>query len=323
MSDSTSVCIVAPAFNEEAVLGLFHERLAEQLELLPDRYTWRVVYVIDPSTDGTEDVARGIAAHEPRVSVLMMSRRVGHQVSLVAGMDACDEDVCITMDSDLQHPPELIADMLALYEAGADIVQTVRVATEGASRVKSSTSKSFYRMVNKVSEVKLVESGADFRLLSRRVLDVFQDDIREHNPFLRGLVQWTGFPSATLPFVAPERAAGEGKYSLRQSMGLALSGLVSFSKTPLRVGLIAGTVVAAVAVVVVLIGVIPGVFGEPVPAGWTTTALLIAILGSAQLLTIGLLGIYIGAIFDEVKKRPRYLVRDSVNVRPQQGRERA
>ena len=245
-----------------------------------------------------------------------MSRRVGHQVALVAGMDNCTEDVCITMDADLQHPPELIPEMLALYEGGADIVQTVRTSTEGAGRMKSSASTSFYRLVNRVSEVPFVEAGADFRLLSRRVLDVFRDDIREHNPFLRGLVPWTGFPMATLPFVAPERYAGEGKYSLRRSMSLALSGLVSFSKTPLRLGLILSAIVAVVAGIVVLVGIIPGLFGEPVPAGWTTLALLIAILGATQLLTIGLLGVYVGAIFDEVKRRPRYLVKESVNADP-------
>jgi polyisoprenyl-phosphate glycosyltransferase len=314
MSDTTSVCIVAPAFNEAGSLGPFHERVAAVMSALADRYDWRLLIVIDPSTDGTERVARELGELDDHVSALVMSRRVGHQVALVAGMDHCIEDVCITMDADLQHPPELIPEMLALYEGGADIVQTVRTGTEGVGRVKASTSMSFYRMVNRVSEVPFVESGADFRLLSRRVLDVFRDDIREHNPFLRGLVPWTGFPMATLPFMAPARVAGEGKYSVRRSMGLALSGLVSFSKTPLRLGLIASLVVTVFAAIVVIIGVLPGVFGEPVPAGWTTLALLITILGATQLLTIGLLGVYIGAIFDEVKRRPRYLVSESVNV---------
>ena len=145
---------------------------------------------------------------------------------------------------------------------------------------------------------------------------MFRDDIREHNPFLRGLVPWTGFPMATVPFVAPERYAGEGKYSLRRSTSLGLSGLVPFSKTPLRLGLILSAVVALVAGIVVLVGMIPGVFGEPVPAGWTTLALLIAVLGATQLLTIGLLGVYVGAIFDEVKGRPRYVVQESINVDP-------
>ena len=314
MDERTSVCIVAPAYNEAESLGPFHERLAAVMDGLADRYVWRLTIVIDPSTDGTEQVARELGERDPRVSALVMTRRVGHQVALVAGMDHCTEDVCITMDADLQHPPELIPEMLALFEGGADIVQTVRTATEGAGRMKTSASTSFYRLINRVSEVPFVEAGADFRLLSRRVLDVFRDDIREHNPFLRGLVPWTGFPMATIPFTAPERVAGEGKYSLRRSMALALSGLVSFSKTPLRIGLVLSAVVAVFAGIVVLIGVIPGIFGEPVPAGWTTLALLIAILGATQLLTIGLLGIYVGAIFDEVKRRPLYLVRESVNV---------
>lgn len=310
---SSSLCVVAPAYNEGEVLKHFYDSLKATLDLIEGRYAWSLIFVIDPSEDNTEEVARHIAATDDRVSALLMSRRAGHQMSLVAGMDHCTADVCITMDADLQHPPELIPDMLALFEGGADVVQTVRIRTEGLSPIKTGLSRAFYRAINRVSEVDFIESGADFRLLSSRVLILFQTQLRERNPFLRGLVQWVGFPTATLPFIAPARQSGTSKYSIGRSTGLALSGLVSFSKTPLRIGLIAGVLIAVLAAVIGGLSLLPALLGASVPAGWTTLAVLMTLLASAQLLTLGLLGVYIGAIFDEVKQRPPYLVRDTIN----------
>ena len=308
-----SLCVVAPVYNEGEMLEHFYDSLKSALETVEGRYTWTLIFVIDPSQDNTEEVARALAADDNRVSALLMSRRVGHQMSLVAGMDHCTADVCVTMDADLQHPPELIPEMLALFEGGADVVQTVRIRTEGLSPVKVGLSRAFYRAINRVSEVDFIESGADFRLLSKRVLVLFQTQLRERSPFLRGLVQWVGFPTATLPFVAPARHSGTSKYSIGRSAGLALSGLVSFSKTPLRIGLVAGVLIAMLAAAIGVFSLLPALLGASVPAGWTTLAVLMALLSSAQLLTLGLLGVYIGAIFDEVKQRPPYLVRDTIN----------
>ncbi len=311
-ADRKKLCVVAPAYNEGDGLENFYTSLKSVLETIENRYEWSLIIVIDPSEDNTVEVARDLALSDDRVSALVMSRRAGHQVSLMAGMDQCRADACITMDADLQHPPELIPQMLALFETGADVVQTVRVSTDGVGTMKASLSKVFYKLINRASEVELIESGADFRLLSKRVLTLFQTELRERNPFLRGLVQWIGYPTVTLQFVAPVRHSGKSKYSIGAKGRLAMFGLVSFSKTPLKIGLIAGASIAVFAVVIGIISIVPILRGESIPPGWTTLAVLMAFLSSAQLLTIGLLGIYIGAIFDEVKQRPAYLIRERI-----------
>ena len=312
-SDRKKLCVVAPAYNEGDGLENFGASLKSVLETVESKYEWSLIIVIDPSQDDTEQVVRDLAHADARVSALVMSRRVGHQASLMAGMDQCRADACITMDADLQHPPELIPEMLALFETGADVVQAVRVSTDGVGMLSASLSKAFYKLLNRASDIELIESGADFRLLSKRVLTVFQTELRERNPFLRGLVQWTGYPTETLHFVAPARHSGQSKYSMRAKGRLALSGLVYFSNTPLKIGLIAGASIAVFAVVIGILSIVPVLLGESTPPGWTTLAVLMAFLSSAQLLSIGLLGIYIGAIFDEVKQRPAYLIRERID----------
>lgn len=317
--DGTSrqrLLVIAPVYNEEEVLPLFVNELFAALDAISSRYDFRLLLVVDPGTDRTEEVVRRLCAADDRVSALLMSRRGGHQASLIAGLDQCLEAVCVTMDADLQHPPSLIPQMLDLYEAGADVVQTIRRDTEDASLWKRTSSKVFYRLLNRISEVELVESGADFRLMSQRVVEIFRTGLRERNPFVRGLVQWVGFPSATLPFRAPKRAAGGTKYSGRRSAALAVSGIVSFSKTPLRLGILAGGVVALLAVLTAVFAIVAYFGSTPLPAGWTTLAVLMAMLAAVQLLTIGLIGVYVGAIFDEVKKRPTYVVREHVQPEP-------
>jgi glycosyltransferase involved in cell wall biosynthesis len=311
-SDRKKLCVVAPAYNEGDGIENFCASLKSILETVESKYEWSLIIVIDPSQDDTEQVVRDLAHADARVSALVMSRRVGHQASLMAGMDQCRADACITMDADLQHPPELIPEMLALFETGADVVQAVRVSTDGVGTLNASLSKAFYKLINRASDIELIESGADFRLLSKRVLTVFQTELRERNPFLRGLVQWIGYPTQTLQFVAPARHSGQSKYSMRAKGRLALSGLVYFSNTPLKIGLIAGASIAVFAAVIGILSIVPILLGDSTPPGWTTLAVLMAFLSSAQLLSIGLLGIYIGAIFDEVKQRPAYLIREKI-----------
>jgi len=305
-----SLLVVAPVFNEEEVLPRFVAEVLQQFDVIAPRYDARLLLVIDPGTDNTEERVREIVGSQDRVSALFMSRRGGHQASLLAGLDHCFEDVCITMDADLQHPPSLIPQLLELHRGGADIVQTIRLDTEDASLWKRSSSKAYYRLLNRISEVELVQSGADFRLMSQRVVEIFRTSLRERNPFIRGLVQWVGFPSATLPFRAPSRAAGRSKYSSARSLAFGVSGVVSFSKTPLRLGLIAGGIVAGLALLIAAFSVVEYFTSTSVPSGWTTLAVLVALLAAIQLLTIGVIGIYVGAIFDEVKRRPTYIVRE-------------
>ncbi len=320
--DRKKLCVVAPAYNEGDGLENFYSSLKSVLETIESTYEWSLIIVIDPSQDNTVEVARDLAHSDPRVSALVMNRRVGHQISLMAGMDQCRADACITMDADLQHPPELIPQMLALFETGVDVVQTVRVSTDGESEVMAKLSKVFYKVMNRASEIELTESGADFRLLSKRVVTLFQTELRERNPFLRGLVHWAGYPTATLQFVAPVRQTGKSQYSISGKVRLAISGLVSFSKTPLKVGLVAGALIAFFAVAFGIISIILAWLGDSdSPPGWATLIVLLAVLSSAQLLTMGLLGVYIGAIFDEVKQRPTYVIREKIDLSTENGIE--
>ena len=303
-----SLQIVCPVFREEQSIAEFHRRLWNVLDQLPPSYSSSVVYVIDPGGDRTEEVVRSLVAESSATSAIVMSNRFGHQMALLAGLDCCDSDVLITLDSDLQHPPELIPDLLAKHAEGYDVVQTVRTATENQNPLRRAISSSFYKLMNSLSDTEIVRGGADFRLLSRRVVEVFQRDIRERNQFLRGLIPWVGFRKCRLEFEAHDRHAGESKYSLTRSLRLATDGLVSFSKVPLRLGVTIGLTFAAIAFAYALATMIVWLTVGSSPSGWTSLAMLVAGFSGVLLAFMGVLGLYIGAIFDEVKARPHYIV---------------
>jgi glycosyltransferase involved in cell wall biosynthesis len=221
--------------------------------------------------------------------------------------------VLIMLDSDLQHPPELIPTMLDKFEEGFDVVQTVRSATANQRRRDRVLSHSFYRILNFVSDTEIVEGGADFRLLSRRVVDVFQTKVRERNQFLRGLIPWMGFPTATVEFVADERIAGETSYSLKRSVRLATDGLVSLSKTPLRFGTLAGLTLAGLSALYTLTVFVVWLATRELPDGWVNLAAVVVACTGLVLVFLAMLGWYIGAILDEVKARPHYIVAERIS----------
>src|SRR4051812_17005531 len=201
----TALDVVCPVYREEEVIASFHARLAETLNALPDKYVINIIYVVDPFPDRTEDILLSISRGDPRVTILTMSRRFGHQMALVAGIDHSDGDVIIMLDSDLQHPPELIPELLRQWEEGSDIVQTVRTDGAETNWLKRSTSRWFYTVFMKLSAVNLQAGAADYRLISRRVAQVFRNELREHNQFLRGLVSWVGYRVSWVPFTPVER----------------------------------------------------------------------------------------------------------------------
>jgi dolichol-phosphate mannosyltransferase len=304
--------VVVPLFNEAEGIATFHEALVGVLDTLEPRYTSSVIYVVDPSPDGTAERVREIADKDGRVRAVLLLRRAGHQMSIIAGLKESDADVVIMMDGDLQHPPELIPRMLDLHEGGMEIVQTVRARTEGQSRIARAMSQGFYRLMGRLSEVPMVPGGADYRLISARVARILSDEIVESDRFLRGLIPWLGLPTATVEFVAPQREAGRSKYTLRRSISFAVNGIVSFSKVPLQIGIVLGLIVS-------LIGVVSGVgaavmwfAGADIPAGWTTLVVMLAVLSGMQLVSLGLVGLYLGVVFDEAKKRPQILVAEVV-----------
>jgi dolichol-phosphate mannosyltransferase len=300
--------VICPVFREEAVIGLFHDRLSAALEPVGQRYDIRILYVLDPSPDRTELALSAISARDPRVEVLVMSRRFGHQVALVAGMDQSRGDAAIMLDSDLQHPPELIPRFVELWEQGADIVQAIRQDGAEIGRVKRMTSRWFYKLFVRLGMVDLSVGASDFRLLSRRVVEIVQAQLPEQNPFLRGLVGWLGFKVANIPFAPAARAHGRSNYRASTLLNFALNGICSFSKVPLRFCIGLGLVVAGLSFLAGLVQLLLYALGGTEVPGWPSLIAALCFLGGIQLFFLGVIGEYVGLIFDEVKRRPRYLI---------------
>jgi dolichol-phosphate mannosyltransferase len=305
---------VCPVFREESVIGLFHRRLCAVLDGLGPAVETRVVYVVDPGGDATERLLENLAAEDPRIQVIILSRRFGHQASLVAGLDHTDADAVVMMDSDLQHPPELIPRLLDEFRAGADIVQTLRSDPPSTPLPKRVTSRWFYGALRRLSGLPISPGATDFRLLSRRVVDVFRERLCEQNPFLRGLTTWVGYRSVLVPFVAGERAAGYSNYTWGTLVELALRGICAFSKTPIRVAALFGFAMSGLSVLYGVIAVATYFLGSYVPPGWTSALATASLVGGIQLFFLGVIAEYVGFIFDEVKARPRYLVDRSVGA---------
>ncbi len=308
-----TLLIICPVYNEEEVILSFYTELKSVLKGLVDRYRATILFVVDRCTDRTLEILKNVANVDPTVRILSLSSRFGHQRSLLAGMDHSNEDVVIMLDSDLQHPPALIPQMLDLFEQGYDVVYTFRQDTNDISLFKRLSSKWFYRLLNMISQVPINESAADFRLLSQRVVDVFQKQIRERNLFLRGLVGWVGFRSIGLAFQVRKRGAGKSKYSLTRMIRFGVDGVVSFSKKPLQAAVFVGTGFAMFGLFVAGLTLVQYFYYASLPSGWTTLTILIAMFSGVQLVFLGIIGEYLGAIFDEVKNRPHYIVEEKIN----------
>lgn len=302
------VDIVVPVFNEEACLERFHAALAETLAPLP--YRFRILFVDDGSDDGSLALCRRICAGDPRVAVLRLSRNFGHQAALTAGLDAADADAVITMDADLQHPPAALPAFLKAWEDGAELVSGVRTGGEELGPVKRLSSRLFYRLLNLVSEVPITPDAPDFRLLDARVVRAVRR-LREQGRFLRGIYAWIGFRQRTIPYAQAPRAAGTSKYGVLRMLRFGLSAALSFSRAPLRAAVWTGAAVSLLSFVYGLYAIAQVVvFAATVP-GWASLAVLVSFLAGVQLLTLGVIGEYLGQVLDETKQRPLYVVAES------------
>ena len=304
--------VVAPVFNEAQVIGHFHERTRAVLDGLSDVRA-RIVYVLDRSSDNTLEILREIVAKDPNAVVLALSARFGHQMSLLAGIEyALDDDAIVMMDSDLQHPPELIPELLKQFQAGGEVVYTVRTDTEDASVIRKALGNAFYSMLRKLSNVEINANAADFRLISKRVAKVLVQGFGERNLFLRGLFSWMGFKQIAVPFVAASRFAGQSKYSLTRMLNLAMAGILSFSTRPLQAGIFVGVCFAGLAFLLMLAAIAAFFIDRHIPSGWTTLVTLLLLFSGIQLIMMGVMGAYIGGIYEEVKARPRYLIEEVI-----------
>jgi glycosyltransferase involved in cell wall biosynthesis len=305
--------VISPVFNEEEVIEEFHQTLAAEIDSLSGKYEAEMIYVVDSCPDRSLEILRAIAEKDRRVIVIALSSRFGHQMSLVAGIDHACGDAVIMLDSDLQHPPSLIRDMLTEFEKGNDVVFTIRSDPRGTGLFKKVSSRLYYRIINRLSQIPILENAADFRLISARVARVFQTEIRERNQFVRGLVSWVGFKRVGIQFTAQSRPAGRTKYSLGRLLRTGIYGIVSFSKKPLQAAIITGFALAFGGFLLALYSLFQYFSHTKLPSGWATLVILISGFSGIQLIFLGIIGEYIGAIFDEVKARPLYIVQEKLN----------
>jgi glycosyltransferase involved in cell wall biosynthesis len=295
--------VVAPVFNEELLVDEFHARVCRALEGLE----FELILVDDGSSDSTPAALERIAAADPRVRVVYLSRNFGHQTALTAGLDHARGEAIVMLDADLQDPPELIPRMLDRWRAGCDVVYAVREERAGESRFKLTTARWFYWLFDRITQVDLQHNSGDFRLLDRRALDALLS-MRERNRFLRGMTVWVGYTQAAVPYRRDPRYAGETKYTLSKMLRFSLDAISSFSNRPLQLATLLGFLISTLAFVAIPVVIILRLLGSYLP-GFGTITILVLLLGGIQLITIGIIGEYVGRIYDEVKGRPLYLVR--------------
>jgi polyisoprenyl-phosphate glycosyltransferase len=304
------VSVVTPMLDEEGTVRAFVERVVAALGSVP----WELVVVDDGSTDATREILAELAAADERVKVIELSRNFGHQTALTAGLDHARGDAVVMLDANLQDPPELIPEMLDHGRRGTDVVYAVRRRREGETRFKLTTARWFYRLFSAVGDVPLEPDSGDFRLLDRAPLDALLS-MRERNRFLRGMTVWVGYTQTAVPYERDARRAGETKYTLRRMLSFSLDAVSSFSHRPLQIATLVGFFCAALAFVLIPVIVGLRVAGSYLP-GFSTITILVLLLGGIQLMAIGLIGEYVGRIYDEVKGRPLYVVRARLNEPP-------
>ena len=296
-----TVSIVVPVYNEEDNLREFHKRITEVMSQEP--YDYKIVFVNDGSSDGSAVVLSELAKEDDHVEAYLLSRNYGHQMALTCGLDNAEGDAIVTMDGDMQHPPEIVPQLLRLWEQGNEIVITKRLATEDAGFFKNITSATYYKLINAMSKVEITPGGSDFRLMDRIAVDAFKQ-YRERARFIRGLVNTLGFKVAEVEFVAPPRFAGQSKFNLRKMLHFALDGITAFSNLPLRWAFYTGLIMGLISMALLGHVLYEKFVDEDIVPGWATTMVSILFLGGIQLVGIGILGEYIGRIFEEIKHRP-------------------
>lgn len=299
------ISVVIPLRDEEEVLPHLAERLTTALDALGS--SWEVLLVDDGSRDGTYGLAVELHGRDPRFRVLRLSRSFGHQIALSAGLDLARGQAVITMDGDLQHPPEVIAELVRRWEEGDEIVYAVMEERQGESRFKDWTARAFYRLLGRLAEIDVPTAAGDFRLVDRRALDAVRA-MRESNRYLRGMFSWVGFRQSGVPYTSPPRPAGRSKYSPTRMARLATDAVIGFSARPLRLALSLGFVVSIASILFGLSAIVSKLVGVFVVPGWTSIMVLVGVVGGIQLVVLGIIGEYIAHIFDEVKRRPLYVV---------------
>jgi dolichol-phosphate mannosyltransferase len=299
--------VIIPCYNEEAVLRATHERLTNVMKGMNVDY--ELIFVNDGSRDRTQELLAELQTFDPRMRVLLLSRNFGHQIAVTAGLEEALGAAVVIIDADLQDPPEVIPQMVQLWRDGNEVVYGLRDEREGESRFKLWTAKVFYRLINRLSETKMPLDAGDFRLLDRKVVDVI-NAMPERARFLRGMVSWAGFRQVPLHYARAARQAGDSKYPLRKMVHFAMDGIISFSLVPLKIAIWTGFLAIWIAVAGIIVAIVDRLLNKQLPRGWASLFVAVLFMGGVQLVSLGILGEYLGRIYKEVKRRPLYVVQE-------------
>lgn len=310
--------VVVPIYNEVETIAELHRRVATALEELD----FELVLVDDRSSDGSWDELRVVAAKDPRVRLVRLSRNFGHQVAITAGLDAARGEAIVLMDGDLQDPPEVIPELVEQWRAGYDVVYAIRAHRAGETRFKLVTARLFYRLMRRMSQVDIPENAGDFRLLSRRAAEAMRA-MPERARFLRGMTSWIGFRQTGVEYRRDARYAGTTKYPLRKMVRFAFDAVTSFSTAPLRIVSGLGLLMVIFCFAYLVYALVVRFATHSAVAGWTTVVVLVLLIGGIQMLSLGIVGQYIARIFEEAKNRPLYLIDETVETTDRIDEERA
>jgi len=306
-----SISIVIPAFNEEENISNISNKLIIILNKITTNY--EILFVNDGSTDSSEQILDKLNKNNQKIRYISLSRNFGHQAALQAGLNYASGDAVITMDCDLQHPPELIPEMIQKWESGFKVVNAIRKYTLKTSFFKRISSYFYYRLFNSLTNLSIIPGSADFKLYDKTVVEKL-NSLKENARFLRGLSVWIGFDQTNVYYTAKDRASGETKYSFPKMIRLALDGITSFSNFPLRIAVYFGFTICFLSFLYFIYVLYIKLFTSSAVPGWTSLITLVLFLGGVQLITIGVVGIYIGKIFEEVKQRPLYVIRKKIGI---------
>ncbi|MDD2798987.1 MAG: glycosyltransferase family 2 protein [Bacteroidales bacterium] len=306
MEEKPLLSVVIPIMNEAGNVSLMVDRLTHTLEKI---INFEIIFVNDGSTDNTLEVIKELGEKDDRIKYLSFSRNFGHQSALRAGLDYAEGDCVVSMDGDLQHPPELIPAMIEKWKEGYDVVYTLRKDTSETGFLKRKTSEFFYKLINKLSDVEIEQGSADFRLVDSSVIDALRK-FKENPIFYRGLVRWLGFKQFALEYVPEKRTWGQTKYSFKKMFRFAIIGITSFSIRPLHASTILGMVMAIASFLYGMYAIILKLFTDQTIPGWTSLLIVVSFIGGIQLLMIGILGEYLGKLFIESKRRPAYIIKE-------------
>jgi dolichol-phosphate mannosyltransferase len=306
------VTLIVPVYCEEEVIEECYKRIKSVMDSLTN-YGYELIFINDGSTDNTLNILKNIVAQDKRVKIINFSRNFGHQIAITAGLDKAGGDAAIIIDADLQDPPELIPEMIKKWEEGYKIVYARRVTRKGERKFKLWSASIFYWVLKKLTDVKIPLNTGDFRLIDKRVVRELRK-IKEKNRFVRGLSSWVGFQQVGIEYEREKRFAGKTKYPLKKMISFALDGILSFSQKPLKIALNIGFISILLGIVMIIYVFIGKIFFPAITMpGWASILIAVVFFGGVQLFTIGIIGEYIGRIYDETKNRPLYIIEDEVN----------